>query len=177
MIESKDDFYEYVLADMKANKVADNFMKYFNVIYKYLYCLRKVAYFYNTHKNRLGLMFWELMLKHYSVQTGITIDPNSFGKGLYLPHYGYIVVNPSAHFGENCVVQCGVNVSESVVGGDSVYLGAGCKLMIGVHIKTGTIVGANAVVTKDFDEENIVIAGIPAKKISNKGMLSGRLKI
>ena len=52
MIESKNDFYEYVLADMKANKVADNFMKYFNVIYKYLYCLRKVAYFYNTHKNR-----------------------------------------------------------------------------------------------------------------------------
>ena len=49
--------------------------------------------------------------------------------------------------------------------------------MIGVNIKTGTIVGANAVVTKSFDEENIVVAGIPAKKISNNGTLSGRSNI
>ena len=116
-------------------------------------------------------------MTHYSVKTGITIGPNSFGKGLYLPHYGYIVVNSSARFGDNCVVQCGVNVSESVVGGDNIYLGTGSKLMIGVNIKTGTIVGANAVVTKSFDEENIVVAGIPAKKISNNGTLSGRSNI
>ena len=41
--------------------------------------------------------------------------------------------------------------------------------MIGVHIADYTIVGANAVVTKSFDEENVVLAGIPAKIISNKG--------
>lgn len=177
MIENKNDFKEYVKADMISNRVSDGLLRFFNVIYKYLYCLRKVAYLYNTNKSKLRIRFWELLLNHYSVMTGITIGPNCFGKGLHLPHYGYVVVNPSARFGENCTVQCGVNVSGSVVGGDKVYLGAGCKLMIGVHIKTGTIVGANAVVTKDFDEENIVVAGIPAKKISNKGMLSGRLKI
>lgn len=92
-----------------------------------------------------------------------------FGKGLYLPHYGYIVVNNTARFGDNCVVQSGVNVSNDVVGGNHCYLGTGAKLMIGVHIKDDTIVGANAVVTKSFDEENIVIAGIPAKKITDKG--------
>jgi serine O-acetyltransferase len=177
MIESKRDFLEYVMADMKANSVSDNIFKYFNAIYKYLYCLRKVAYLSNTNKCKLRIRLWQLLLNHYSVMTGITIGPNCFGKGLYLPHYGYVVVNPSARFGENCVVQCGVNVSESVSGGDKLYLGAGCKLMIGVSIKTGTIVGANAVVTKSFDEENIVVAGIPAKKISNEGTLSGRVKI
>lgn len=32
-------------------------------------------------------------------------------------------------------------------------------------------IGANAVVNKNFTEENIAIAGIPAKKISNNGAL------
>lgn len=177
MIKSKREFSEYVKADMKANLISDNLFKYLNVIYKYLYCLRKVAYLENTNKSKLRIRFWQLLLNHYSVMTGITIGPNCFGKGLYLPHYGYVVVNPSARFGDDCVVQCGVNVSEAVVGGDKIYLGAGCKLMIGISLKTGSIVGANAVVTKSFDEENIVVAGIPAKKISNNGTLSGRVKI
>ena len=66
-------------------------------------------------------------------------------------------------------------LKELFVGG--IYLGAGAKLLIGVHLADNIIVGANAVVTKSFEENNIVIAGIPAKKISNKGTKSGRLKI
>lgn len=55
-----------------------------------------------------------------SERLGITIGPNSFGKGLYMPHYGSIVVNGTARFGDYCIVQNGVNISESVVcgGGD-----------------------------------------------------------
>lgn len=177
MINNKQEFLEYVSADMKANDISNSPTKYLNVIYKYLYCLRKVAYLSNATKSKLRLKFWQLLLTHYSVKTGISIGPNCFGKGLYLPHYGYLAVNNTARFGDNCVVQCGVNVSDGVVGGDSVYLGTGSKLLIGVNIKPGTIVGANAVVTKSFDEENIVIAGIPAKKISNNGRFSGREQI
>lgn len=65
---------------------------------------------------------------------------------------------------------------ELCVGG-GIYLGAGAKLLTGVHLADNTIVGANAVVTKKFEEANIVIAGIPAKKIFNKGTKSGRTKI
>lgn len=177
MISSKNEFLEYVSADMEVNGISNGPSKYLNVIFKYLYCLRKVAYLSNTNKSKIRLKIWQLLLNHYSVKTGITIGPNSFGKGLHLPHYGYVVVNNTAKFGDNCVVQCGVNVSENVEGGNSLYLGTGSKLMIGVSIKDGTIVGANAVVTKSFDEENIVIAGIPAKKISNNGRLSERKQI
>lgn len=48
------------------------------------------------------------------------------------------------------------------MGGQHCYLGAGAKILIGVHIGNHTIVGANAVVTKSFDEENVVLAGVPA---------------
>ena len=43
-------------------------------------------------------------------------------------------------------------------------------MLIGVHIADDVIVGANAVVSHSVDEPNIVVAGIPARKISNKGL-------
>ena len=54
-------------------------------------------------------------------------------------------------------------------GGQHCSLGAGAKILIGVHLGNHTIVGANAVVTKSFDEENVVLAGVPARIISHKG--------
>lgn len=65
---------------------------------------------------------------------------------------------------------------ELFVGG-GIYLGAGAKLLIGVHLVDIIIVGSNAVVTKSFFEQNIVIAGLPAKKISDNGTKSGRIRI
>ncbi len=121
--------------------------------------------------------FNKLILHRLSVKTGITIGPNTFGKGLRIPHYGCIVVNSSARFGSNCVVQCGVNISEGVKGGNHCYLGAGCKLMIDSRIGNDVIVGANAVVTKQFEDDNIVLAGVPAKILSHRGYADGRKSI
>ena len=45
------------------------------------------------------------------------------------------------------------------------FLGSGAKIIGEVHIANGCIIGANAVVTKDFLEENSIIAGVPAKVI------------
>jgi len=38
-----------------------------------------------------------------------------------------------------------------------------------VTLGSGIAIGANAVVTKSFEEDNIAIAGVPAKKISDNG--------
>ena len=37
-----------------------------------------------------------------------------------------------------------------------------------IHIADNIVIGANAVVNKDFKEPGISIGGIPAKKISNR---------
>ncbi len=68
----------------------------------------------------------------------------------------------------------GVNISENASGGDHIYFGAGCKVMSNVKLASDIIIGANAVVTHNFLEENMVIAGIPASVISDKGFASGR---
>ena len=104
-----------------------------------------------------------------SVKTGIQIGINTFGKGLGLFHYGSIVVNGSARFGDYCVIQSDVNVSAGVQGGNEIYIAPGAKILENVQIADHVIVGANAVVSKSIAEANTSWGGVPAKKISDKG--------
>jgi len=82
--------------------------------------------------------------------------------------------------GKNCLFAPGVklissnhsvkNVHESVktrpiIIGDDSWLGTNVIVLPGVHLGKGCIVGAGSVVTKSFVEENIIIAGNPAKII------------
>jgi len=46
--------------------------------------------------------------------------------------------------------------------GDDCWLGANVVVLLGVSISKGAVVGANAVVTKDFPEYS-VSTGVPAK--------------
>lgn len=50
---------------------------------------------------------------------------------------------------------------------NNVWIGAGAIIMPGVTIKSGTVVGSGAVVTKDT-EANSVVIGVPAKKIKSR---------
>ena len=43
--------------------------------------------------------------------------------------------------------------------------GVGANIIGNVKIADGIIIGANSLVIKSFLEENIVIAGVPARKI------------
>lgn len=52
---------------------------------------------------------------------------------------------------------------------DYVFIGPRAIILPGVTIKRGAIVGAGAVVTKNV-EENVIVAGVPAKPISERGV-------
>ena len=116
MITSKSDLKDYIEADKKANRFT-NWSPITNTRCKFLRTLRKLEFLINTHASRLLIFIYRRRLQSLSEKLGITIGPNCFGKGLYIPHYGSIVVNGTARFGDNCIVQNGVNVSESVVCG------------------------------------------------------------
>ena len=49
--------------------------------------------------------------------------------------------------------------------GDHVTVGIGSLLVGGIRIADGVNIGAGAVVTKDFLEPGVTIAGVPAKKL------------
>ena len=54
--------------------------------------------------------------------------------------------------------------------GDNVVLGAGCKVLGGIHLGNGVTVGANAVVL-DSVEDNATVVGIPARVVDSRDML------
>ena len=49
-----------------------------------------------------------------------------------------------------------------IVIGNHVWVGSHVKLLKGVHIGSNSVIGANAVVTRSFPEEHVLIAGNPA---------------
>ena len=179
MIKNKIELQQYVEADMLANFASEKHRKsllacrwdgMYNLLY--LHYLRRTEYVLTCCKGYKRKVLYSCLsrrLRKIGVLTGIYIPPFTFGKGLFIPHWGSIVVNDTARFGENCVVQSCVNISEGVVGGNHIYLSAGAKIMIDVHLDDDVIVGANAVVTKSVTEPNVVVAGVPAKIISRKG--------
>lgn len=90
-------------------------------------------------------------------------------------HLGPILVNGNVKVGKNCslhintsIVADGLDSSTPIIG-DDVVIGVGAVVLGGVSIANYTAIGANAVVNKDVIEENIAVAGVPAKKISNNG--------
>ena len=51
--------------------------------------------------------------------------------------------------------------------GSNCFIGAGTLVLLGVTLADNIIVAAGSVVTKSFQESNIIIGGNPAKKIGS----------
>lgn len=121
-------------------------------------------------------LYW-IWWKTIQITTGIYISPTTtIGKGFYIGHFGQIFIGGDTTIGENCNVSQGVTLGyayrNGVWGvphlGDRVYVAAGAKVIGPVRLASGTVVGANAVVTRDT-EENAVVAGVPARVINFRG--------
>ena len=108
------------------------------------------------------------------------IPLNVFDKGLKIMHLGPILVNGSVVAGKNCTLHMNTAIVSSgkkePVLGDNVWLGYGACVLGGVTVPSYVAIGAGAVVNKSIEEENIVVAGVPAKKISDKGTLTWHKK-
>ncbi len=168
MINSKADYYDYLEADRIANKKKNVRANLFgDYTFNYLNLMRKLEYYTNCKSGIFASLYKKYLSVRYkqmSVKTGIQIGINTFGKGLGLFHYGSIVVNGSARFGDYCVIQSDVNVSAGVQGGDEIYIAPGAKILENVQIANNVIIGANAVVSKNITEANTSWGGCLRKK-------------
>jgi len=187
MIQSKQELFEYIKADLIAlNKYPLSFREklegvFVPKIWKFQIKMRKYEYHLNCDKknifNRLLNYIRKLSFEQYGVKLGLTIPPNVFGPGLCIGHYGLLVVHGSAQIGSNCRIQAGANIGnyskspEETTGnapiiGDNVYIGPGAKLFGRIIIGDNVRIGANAVVNRDVSS-NVTVGGIPAKVISD----------
>lgn len=181
MISSRLDYKAYLKADMVAlgknfdlpfEKIKVLFLP--DYILRFQRLLRKVEYYKNCKKSFFGKIRWVLLLYRYrklSLKLGFTIPLNVFGPGLAIVHYGNIIVSNNASIGSNCRINACTNIGASGGSdkapqlGDNVYIAPGAKIYGDIVIANNIAIAANAVVNKSFLEENILIGGIPAKKL------------
>lgn len=105
---------------------------------------------------------------------GIELGIGVFGEGLQIFHSHGIVVNSSARVGKNChlhgnncIGNNGINDGAPVLG-DNCTLGVGLKVLGEIVLGNNVTVAAGAVVVQSFPEDNIVLAGVPAKIVKSK---------
>ncbi len=181
MIQSKKDYEYYRKADDLAlgiNSQSFNFkirqLIVPNYIWKFQKSLRKAEYYKNCKKGfigKLGYAYQKIKFRKISLKLGFSIPENIFGPGLAIVHYGTIVVNGNAKVGSNCRIHACTNIGasggkpEAPQIGDNVYIAPGAKIYGNISIANNCAIGANAVVNKTIEEEGVLIAGNPAKKI------------
>lgn len=107
-----------------------------------------------------------------SIKRNIDISPfMKIGYGLYLGHLQSVVFNQNAIIGNNCnfsqFTTIGSNNDKGAIIGDNVYVGPNVCIVEDVVIGHNVTIGAGSVVCKDVLPD-LTVAGIPAKKISNK---------
>ena len=175
MIKNKNEYKFYVKSDMASLLLKHWWSKYTNPIARYQCILRKLEYHTNcksrTVIGKVYCIYLRWILQKHGIKLGFTIPINVFGPGLSLAHYGSIVVNGNAKVGKNCRIHSGVNIgrnNEAPTIGDNVYIGPGAKIWGKITIGNNVAIGANAVVSKDVPD-NVTVAGVPFKIISNKG--------
>lgn len=177
MITSKKELKEFLQADKIAlgiKKSKPSIIPFKDVIWKYQIIYRKYEYARNVlTKNSLYTLLLKYRFEKKSLQLGFSIPINVIDKGLSIAHYGTIVINSNCSIGKNCRIQEGVTIGatngskEAPTIGDNVFIGSGTKIIGNIRIANDIAIGAGSVVVKNFEEEGITIAGVPAKKVSN----------
>ena len=142
------------------------------------------AVFFHKIANFFSLAKFDLvarMISQFSrFLTGIEIHPKAkIGKNLFIDHGMGVVIGETSEIGDNVTIYHGVTlggISPSINSDnqrntkrhptlmDNVVVGSGAQILGPVVIGSNAKIGANAVVTKDV-QENSVMVGIPAKNV------------
>lgn len=120
------------------------------------------------YRNSNRLIYRSLIKILYKPIDSLYIETEEIGGGLFIQH-GFSTMISAKSIGKNCWVNQQVtigykgNESPPIIGND-VMITCGAKVLGNIVVGNNSIIGANAVVIKDV-EENSVMVGIPAKRI------------
>jgi serine O-acetyltransferase len=147
--------------------------------FRFTYYLRKVA-FYSKKKRSLGIFayaYYRIWLNHYRFRFGFDISPGtSIGPGLYIGHFGGVVISPQALLGANINIAQGVTIGATSRGArigaptleDRVWVGANAILVGKITIGREALIAPGAYVNFDVPSRAVVM-GNPGKVVSDAG--------
>lgn len=178
MIETKQQLKEFLNYEARLYNRKRPFrffpaLKEKTIAWKFVCLLRYEEYHHNKNHRFLAFLY-HILRTRLGRANFLFVPINVIDKGFMMVHPHNIVIfaksigkNFSIQFNSSLVAQ-GHNGDNPIIG-DNVTVGCSSVILGGVRIANGIAIGANSTVNKSFLEENICIAGSPAKKISNNG--------
>jgi serine O-acetyltransferase len=127
--------------------------------------------------NRIEMLLIVLSQKMIEIITGISLPFQAdLAPGLYIGHFGPTLIHVEASIGTGCNISQGVNIGESGRGdrrgvpvvGRRVYIGANAVVAGRIHVGDDSVIGANALVTRDVPP-GCTVVGNPATVVSQRG--------
>lgn len=130
--------------------------------WKFIITYRK---FQANRDNVLGI-YYRYKLDRIERKTGIHIERNlNIGRGLIIGHYGRIIINGNAVFGEQIYITHGVTIGRNAAGkrrgvpviGNRVRIGANASIVGNVRIGDDVLIAPNAFVNVDVPDHSVVV--------------------
>jgi serine acetyltransferase/coenzyme F420-reducing hydrogenase beta subunit len=130
--------------------------------WKFIVAYRK----YQANRGNIVGAYYRHKLDAMERKTGIHIEGNpNFGRGLIIGHYGRIIINGAAQFGEQIYITHGVTIGRNAVGkrkgtpviGNRVRIGANASIVGNVRIGNDVMIAPNAFVNIDVPDHSVVI--------------------
>jgi serine O-acetyltransferase len=146
--------------------------------FRFTYFFRKAS---TTSKFTPAGILYRILLNKYKYKYGFQIPAGTkIGKGLFIGHFGTIVVNSKAVIGEHCNLSHGITIGQANRGklmgvpviGDYVWIGTGAVIVGKITIGSNVLIAPNAYVNFDVPDNAIVI-GNPAKIIEKENPTEG----
>ncbi|EIF51171.1 acyltransferase [Sulfurovum sp. AR] len=102
-------------------------------------------------------IIWAGKTSKITIGNNVLIGP---GVQLHASNHGYALDKGPMTYQEK--------MEKDIILGNDVWIGGNSVITAGVTLADGIIVAAGSTVTKSFDEKNIIIGGVPAKKITQR---------
>ena len=157
--------FKWTCADLLKHLVAPD------PIMAFLKAMRKTSYYKHGKSSilsKLPMLYWWERYRRLGIRLGFSIGYDALGYGVVIPHYGTIVVGYNNRIGNFAVLHTStcISANEKVIG-DGLYLATGAKITSKVVLGNNVSVGANSLVNKNIEGDNIMIGGMPAVKIKD----------
>jgi len=147
--------------------------------FRFTYVLRKCAKY---KRSSIAGFFYRLIYTRYKYKFGFQIPFNTqIGKGLFLGHFGMIIVNGKASIGDNCNIEHGVTIGQANRGrlkgnpviGNNVWIGTGSVVVGNIKIGDNVLIAPNSYINRDIPSNSVVFNKSALEIIPNENAVEG----
>lgn len=141
------------------------------------YSFAEILFYYKEFRNIVVYRYSKCLIIRcyfklfYPPLESLYIQAKEIKGGLFIQH-GFSTMISAEYIGKNCWINQQVTIGYNGQGrppiiGDNVMITCGAKVLGSINVGNNVIIGANAVVVKNVDD-NCTMVGIPAKKIERR---------